>query len=227
VGKAIDISRRKDEAAAKLKGIRAEFVLMMSRSAGPIAALDIIAANEVQQIRGSQVGDRISLALFVNQQREFDPRFFAENSRIVAVPKADGSDGSAFVPEGLLVFAQLRDVLAAKNSAIVAEKNDDGGFALPQRPQADLLAVSVGKNDLCEPLAQSSLHAKSSFTSRHPSVNAASSLIPAERAIRTWRPTVPRRRRYLAACAIASQLVLYRRFTLRTVAKCVPAGPFP
>ena len=129
--KAIDISRRKDETAAKLKGIRAEFVLMMSRCAGAIAALDIIAANEVQQIRGSQVRDRISLALFVNQQRKFDARFFAENSRIVAAAKADGRDGSASVPEGLLVFAQLRDVLAAKNSAVVAEKNNDGGLALP------------------------------------------------------------------------------------------------
>jgi hypothetical protein len=160
VRKAIDIPRREDEAAAELKGIRAEFVLMMSCGAGAIAALDIIAANEVQQIRGSQVGDRIGLAMFINQQRKFDTSFFAENPRIVAVAKPDGRDGSASVPEGSFVFAQLRDVFAAKNSAIVAKKNDDRRFALPHRPQADLSAVSVRKNDVCEPLAQSSLHLK-------------------------------------------------------------------
>jgi hypothetical protein len=32
----------------------------------------------------------------------------------------------------LLVFAQLRDVLAAKNSPVVTKKNDNGRLGLPQ-----------------------------------------------------------------------------------------------
>jgi hypothetical protein len=153
VGKAIDISRREDEAATELKGILPEFVLMMSGSASAIAAFEIVAASQVQQIGGAQVGDGISLALFVNQQRESDARFFAENSCIVPVAKPDGGQRRALSQEGLLVLAQLRDVLAAKNSAVVAKKNEDGRLVLPQRAQADFFAISVGKNDVCELLA--------------------------------------------------------------------------
>jgi hypothetical protein len=64
------------------------------------------------------------------------------------------------------VFAQLRDVLAAKNSAIVAEKNNNGGLALPQRTQADFLAIGIRENDVSELLAESILHLESSLTSR-------------------------------------------------------------
>ena len=124
----------------------------------------------MQQIGGAQVGDGISLAMLVNQQRKSDARFFAENPRIVAVAQADGGEGSALIQEGLLVFAQLRDVLAAKNSAIVAKKNDDGRLILPQRAQTDFLAIAIGQNNICEPLAKSFLHVESSLTRRHSSV---------------------------------------------------------
>ena len=151
--KSIDISRREDEAAAELKWILAELVLMMSGRPRPISALEIVAADQVQQICGSQVGDRISPALFVNQQRKSDARLFPENLRIVSVAKPDGSERSALILEGLLVFAQLRDVLATKNSPVVPEKNEDGRPLLPQRTQAGLSAGGVGKNDICELLA--------------------------------------------------------------------------
>jgi hypothetical protein len=144
VGESIDISRREDEAAAELKGILAELVLMMSGRPRAISALEIVAAGQVQQICGSQVGDRISPALFVNQQRKSNARFFAENSCIVPVTKSDGGQRRALGQKGLLVFAQLRDVLAAKNSAVVAQKNDNGRLVLPQRSQADFSAIGVG-----------------------------------------------------------------------------------
>jgi hypothetical protein len=49
-------------------------------------------------------------------------------------------------------------VLAAKDSAVVAKKNDDGGLALPQRTKANFPAVGVGENDVCKLLAESLLH---------------------------------------------------------------------
>ena len=73
----------------------------------------------MQQISGTQVGDGVSLALFVDQQGKRYSRFFAENFRIVSVAKSDGGERRALIEKGLLVFAQLRDVLPAKNSAIV------------------------------------------------------------------------------------------------------------
>lgn len=153
MGKSIDISRREDEAAAELKGILAELVLMMSRCPRPISALEIVAAGQVQQIRGSQVGDRIGPALFINQQRKPDARLFPENLRVVSVAKPDGGERSSLVQESLFVFAQLRDVLAAKNSPVVPEKNEDGRPVLPQRTQPGFSAGGVGKNDVCELLA--------------------------------------------------------------------------
>jgi hypothetical protein len=44
-----------------------------------------------------------------------------------------------------LVLAQLRDVLAAKDSAIVPEKNKNRGAGLPERAQANQRAVGVGQ----------------------------------------------------------------------------------
>jgi hypothetical protein len=145
---------------------------MMSGRPRAISALEIVAASQVQQICGSQVGDRISPALFVNQQRKSDARLFPENSCIVPVTKSDGGQRRALSQKGLLVLAQLRDVLTAKNSPVVPEKNEDGWLLFPQRTQADFFAISVGKNDVCELLAEGFLHVEPSLGSRHSSVNA-------------------------------------------------------
>lgn len=171
MGEAIPIPRPKNKAAAKLKRIQPQFVLTMSGGASAIAALEIVPAKQVQHIGYAQVCDFVGLAPFIDQQGKIDFRFFPENTRIVAVPKADGCERSAFLAEGLLVLAQLRDMLSAKNSSIMAEKNDNGGIALPQRPQSNFLPKRVGKNDVCEPLAESSLHDGSSFKKADSSVN--------------------------------------------------------
>ena len=68
------------------------------------------------------------------------------------------------------MFAQLRDVLAAKDSAIVAKKNNNRGLALPQRTEANFPAVRVGENDVRELLAETFLHVNPSLKSRHLSV---------------------------------------------------------
>jgi hypothetical protein len=158
MGEAIDISWAEEEAATELKRIPAQFVLTMAGGASAVTALEIIAAKYVKQIGHTQVGDCVGLALFIDEQGKVNSRFFPENTRIIAVAQADGCQGSTFVEEGLLVFAQLRDVLAAENSAVVAKKNDDSRLALPQRSQSNFLAKSVGKNDVCEALAESFLH---------------------------------------------------------------------
>lgn len=79
------------------------------------------------------------------------------------------------------MFAQLRDVLTAEDSAIVAKKNDDGGLALPQRTQTDISAIDVRENDVCEMLAESFLHVESSLSSQHSSVKAAMFLLLSRR----------------------------------------------
>jgi hypothetical protein len=161
VGEAIRIPWPKDEAAAKLKRIQPKFVLTMPGGASAITALEIVAAKYVKHVGHAMVCDFVGLALFIDEQGKVDSRFFSENTCIVAVPKADGREGSTFVEEGLLVFAQLHDVLTAKNSSIVAKKNDNCRLTLPQRSQSNFLAKSVGKNEACEPLAESFQHDRS------------------------------------------------------------------
>ena len=52
------------------------------------------------------------------------------------------------------MFAQLRDVLAAEDSAVMAKENQDGGIVFPERAEPDLLAESVGEDDGCELLTE-------------------------------------------------------------------------
>ena len=67
VGEAVDISRCEDKAATQLKGIGPKFLLMVAGRAGAIATLEIVAPKHVKQIGRTQVGDDISLAVFVDQ----------------------------------------------------------------------------------------------------------------------------------------------------------------
>jgi hypothetical protein len=48
------------------------------------------------------------------------------------------------------VLAQLRDVLAAEDSAVVAKKDEDGGIGFPERAQADGFAEGIGERDIGE-----------------------------------------------------------------------------
>jgi hypothetical protein len=160
VGKEIGIPRCENEASAQLKRIQAELVLTVPCSIGALAASGIIAAKNVQQVSGAEAGDFVGAAFLVNQQRKIDSRFPLKNARVVAVAQADGCEASAFPTKRWLVFAQLRDVLAAKDSSVMAKKHQDGSLSLPQRSQADFPAGGVGKNNVEETLAKSFRHVR-------------------------------------------------------------------
>jgi len=120
VGEAIDVPGAKDEGAAELKGVAPEFVLMVAGCAGAFAALEIIGAQEVENVGGFQAGDFVRPAVFVDQQGKFDFCFFLKDAGVVGIAEADGSQRGLFFTEGLLMFAQLRDMLAAEDSAVMA-----------------------------------------------------------------------------------------------------------
>jgi len=132
VREAVHVSRTEDETSAKLKRILPELHLPMPRCASSLARHRVIAPKKMQEIGVAQLRHAVSLPLLINEQRKGDSRLFAENSRVVAVAQSDGRQRRSFIPEGLLVFAQLRDMLAAKNSSIVAQKNNHGRLAGPQ-----------------------------------------------------------------------------------------------
>jgi hypothetical protein len=154
VGEAVDIAGSEDKGAPELEGIAAEFVLVVSGGAGALAAFEIVAAEEVENVGGFEVGDLVGLAMLVDEQREVDAGFLLEKAGVVCVSEADGGEGGALFAEGLLVLAQLRDVLAAEDSAVVAKKDEDGGIRFPERAEANGFAEGVGENDAGKPLAE-------------------------------------------------------------------------
>jgi hypothetical protein len=77
---------------------------------------------------------------------------------VTAVAKPHGSYVCALATNYLLFFAQLRDVLPAENSPIVAQKDDHGWIFFPQRAEPDRLSFSVREPDVRQTLAKRLSH---------------------------------------------------------------------
>ena len=76
----------------------------------------------------------------------------------MGVAQAHRSEVRSPVFEGLLVLAQLRDVLAAKDSPVVPQKNQNGGITLPKRAEADLAPIGIRQYDAGQRLAERTGH---------------------------------------------------------------------
>ena len=79
----------------------------------------------------------ICLPLFVNQERKRDASLLTKYLGVVCVAQTDSSQTSAFIAECLFVVAQLRDVLAAKDSAVVAKERDHCRPVGPKRAESN------------------------------------------------------------------------------------------
>jgi|SRR5580704_5801491 hypothetical protein len=106
-------------------------MLMMACCTRTFSRCGIFASQKMQKVSGLQFRSAIGLAGFINQQREGDARFFTEQPSVIAVAESNRGKRGTLVPERLLMFAQLRDVLAAKDSSVVAEKNQHGRLSVP------------------------------------------------------------------------------------------------
>ena len=126
---------------------------MMAAGTRALSRRGIFTPQKMQEIRGLQFHRSISLARFVDQKWKGDSRFLAKHSCVIAVAQSNRDKKGSAVAKGLFVFAQLRDMLAAKNSAIVAQKNQHGSLFGPQRAKSDFPPFAIGKGDLCEPAA--------------------------------------------------------------------------
>jgi len=144
--------RPKHEAATELKGILSQLMLPVPARARSVAGALVVAPQHVQQVRIAQAGGAISLALLIDQQGEPNPGFLPEQARIVRVAESDGRQVGAPLAEGLFVCAQLRDVLAAEDSTVVAQEDHHRRLSLPQRSHTDLLAIRIGQYDRRERL---------------------------------------------------------------------------
>src|SRR6201993_821894 len=133
MGEAGDVAGAEYKGSAELEGIAAELVLVVARGFGAFAALEIVAAQEVEEVGFAEVGKLVSLAVCVDKEGKVDAGFLLEEACGGGVAEADGGEGCALFAEGLLMFAQLRDVLATEDSAVVAEEYEDSGLRFPKR----------------------------------------------------------------------------------------------
>jgi hypothetical protein len=139
-----------NEASPELKWILAQLVLPVSGGSGPFTRQRIIATQKVKERALQQAHGAIRLPLGIDQKRERDAGLLAKRMRVVSVAQADGGKLRAFVVKGLCVAAQLRDVLAAEDSSVVAKEDDHGGVIGPERAQPDRASCRVWQDDFRE-----------------------------------------------------------------------------
>jgi hypothetical protein len=134
-----------------LKRILPHLVLAVSGAFGTRARLGVVAAQEVQQVCRFQFRGAVRNAIGIDQQRESDARLLAKGAGVVHVAEADGRKRGSGLLEFLLVRAQLRDMLAAEDSTVVTQKDNDGRILLPERSKADLATGAFRQHNVRKP----------------------------------------------------------------------------
>lgn len=147
------------KAAAKLKRIFTQLVLLVACCLGAFARPQIISTQQMEKGSVAQLNGFIGFALFINQQRKLDAGFFPEELCVLHVSQADRGQAGAFFVEGLLKFAQLRDVLATEDSAIVAKKDQHDRALLPEGAKTQEVAFGIAKGNAGQLAAERFRHA--------------------------------------------------------------------
>jgi hypothetical protein len=106
-------------------------MLVVAGGAGAISGYCVVATEKVKNVCALQGGCAIGATVVVDQEGELEASVFAKHAGVICVREADGGKGRAFGFKLVFMFAQLRDVLAAENSAVVAQKHDYGGRLFP------------------------------------------------------------------------------------------------
>ena len=150
VDKEIPITWSEDKARAELKRILAQPMLPVTSSFGSCSCCGIVAAQEVKEISRLQFHRLVGNAVSVHQQRKGNAGLVSKQARVVHVAQPDRSQRRPSLFELVFLSAQLRDVLAAEDSPIVAEKDDDSSVLLPQRAQAHFAPASLRQNHVCQ-----------------------------------------------------------------------------
>jgi hypothetical protein len=97
----------------------------------------------MQKVGLAQAGGAVSQPLLVYEKREGDAGLLAKEPRVSVIAQAHRSQAGSPIFKRLLVFTQLRDMLAAEESAVVPQENEDRRLPLPKRSEADFPAVDV------------------------------------------------------------------------------------
>jgi hypothetical protein len=143
VDEKIFVPGRKYKAAAELQWIFSQTMLLVSCGLCPFAGRQIVFTQQVKEGGLAQPNSFVGLAFVIDEKRELDAGFLAEEFGIAGIAQSNcGKTRASFFELGFK-FAQLRDVLAAKDSTVVPKKDHYGRPRLPQRSETSRLAVDV------------------------------------------------------------------------------------
>ena len=106
-------------------------MLLVSCCLGPFARLQVVFAQKMEQGRMAQAHSFIRFAFVIDQKRELDAGFLAEEPGIARIAQANHGQMRAFLLELSFKFAQLRDVLSAEDSTVMPKKDHHGRSAFP------------------------------------------------------------------------------------------------
>ena len=158
MGKTVRVARAKNETPAQLKGTLTQLVLLVAAFTCSFSRNRVIFTKKMEQVGGLQFRRAVGLAQFINQQRKPDSGFFTENACVVAIAQPNRRQCRAFLAKLLFVFAQLRDVFAAENSAVMAQENQHSRTAGPKRAELNFFSVAIGQRNPRERGTEGFLH---------------------------------------------------------------------
>lgn len=148
---AVDISRTKDEGAAKLEWVFLDAVLAEAGRLRFLAAFPVLFAEQVEDVGFFEVHGLVRLTLLVDEQRESDSGLLDEGAGEDEVAETNGGQVRSALLKLRLMGAQLRDVLTAEDSAVVTKEDE---YRRPLRPQEIELhgtLVRVRQDDASQP----------------------------------------------------------------------------
>lgn len=116
----------------------------MSPGLGPFAGLHVVFAEQVKKSGLFEFERSIGLAVLIDQQGELDSCFLAKSFCILHIAESHGCQMGPLLAKCLFMLAQLRDVLTAKDSAVVAQEDQHHGMLGPQGAQTHGIGIAIG-----------------------------------------------------------------------------------
>jgi len=114
-----------------LERVLPKLVLLVAGCPGSGSRFCVVAPEDVKQISRFQGCGSVGFPFSIDQQWKRDTGLITKEAGIMHIAESNRSQPGSGAPEVVLVFAQLRDVLAAKNSAIMPKEDNHGGTVLP------------------------------------------------------------------------------------------------
>jgi hypothetical protein len=114
-----------------LEGVLPKLVLRIAGPSGPGSRFGVVAPEDVKQISRFQGRGFVGFPFSIDQQWKRDTGLITKEAGVMNIAESNRCQRGSGTPEVILVLAQLRDVLAAKDSAVMPKEDDYGGTVLP------------------------------------------------------------------------------------------------